>query len=73
MKRTLGVCYYPEHWPEERWETDALMMVEAGIEIVRVAEFALASCLRAACMLAGLTRPSGVCYDPRILLKLPCY
>jgi beta-galactosidase len=38
----FGVCYYPEHWPEERWETDALMMVEAGIEIVRVAEFAWA-------------------------------
>ena len=19
MKRTLGVCYYPEHWPETQW------------------------------------------------------
>ncbi len=38
--QTLGVCYYPEHWPEERWETDAKMMVEAGIEYVRIGEFA---------------------------------
>ncbi len=38
----FGVCYYPEHWPEKRWESDALMMVEAGIEIVRIAEFAWA-------------------------------
>ncbi len=38
----FGVCYYPEHWPEERWETDAQMMAEAGIKIVRIAEFAWA-------------------------------
>ena len=37
---TLGVCYYPEHWPEERWPTDAVRMAEAGIEFVRVGEFA---------------------------------
>nr|WP_084225441.1 beta-galactosidase [Paenibacillus pectinilyticus] len=36
----FGVCYYPEHWPEERWETDAWMMREAGINIVRIGEFA---------------------------------
>ena len=28
MKRTLGVCYYPEHWPEEQWATDAAQMVD---------------------------------------------
>ncbi|UCG24581.1 MAG: beta-galactosidase [Chloroflexota bacterium] len=33
----FGVCYYPEHWPEDRWLTDAQMMVESGIEIVRLA------------------------------------
>jgi beta-galactosidase len=38
----FGVCYYPEHWPEDRWETDAQLMVEAGVEIVRIAEFAWA-------------------------------
>ena len=36
----LGVCYYPEHWPEERWPSDAHMMREAGITRVRIAEFA---------------------------------
>lgn len=36
----FGACYYPEHWPEERWETDARMMREAGFNMVRVAEFA---------------------------------
>lgn len=36
----LGVCYYPEHWPRARWDMDAQMMVEAGIKIVRIGEFA---------------------------------
>ncbi|MCD6291142.1 MAG: beta-galactosidase [Anaerolineae bacterium] len=36
----FGVDYYPEHWPQERWETDARMMQEAGINTVRLAEFA---------------------------------
>lgn len=36
----VGVDYYPEHWPEERWETDARLMQEAGLNVVRVAEFA---------------------------------
>jgi len=37
---TLGVCYYPEHWPENMWEDDLKRMKECGIEIVRIAEFA---------------------------------
>lgn len=36
----FGVDYYPEHWPEERWATDARLMQEAGINTVRLAEFA---------------------------------
>jgi len=36
----MGVCYYPEHWPEDRWVTDAEMMVAAGISHVRIGEFA---------------------------------
>lgn len=36
----FGADYYPEHWPEERWETDAKLMQEAGFNIVRLAEFA---------------------------------
>ena len=40
MKRALGVCYYPEHWPEEQWAEDARRMVEAGLSWVRIGEFA---------------------------------
>lgn len=40
MKRTLGVCYYPEHWPEEVWANDARRMVDAGLSWVRIGEFA---------------------------------
>lgn len=36
----FGVDYYPEHWPEERWPEDARMMAEAGVNVVRLAEFA---------------------------------
>jgi beta-galactosidase len=38
----IGVDYYPEHWPEERWATDARLMREAGFNVVRLAEFAWA-------------------------------
>ncbi|MBQ8556900.1 MAG: beta-galactosidase [Clostridia bacterium] len=38
----FGVDYYPEHWPKERWATDARMMREMGIQIVRMAEFSWA-------------------------------
>ena len=38
----FGVDYYPEHWPRERWQTDARMMREMGITIVRMAEFSWA-------------------------------
>lgn len=36
----LGVCYYPEHWPESLWDDDFRRMRELGFSIVRVAEFA---------------------------------
>lgn len=36
----VGVDYYPEHWDKAIWEHDALAMKEAGISIVRLAEFA---------------------------------
>ncbi|QGZ66816.1 beta-galactosidase [Paraburkholderia acidisoli] len=36
----LGVCYYPEHWPEAMWQDDAARMKALGIEQVRIAEFA---------------------------------
>ena len=40
ITKTLGVCYYPEHWPEEDWKDDAGKMVELGITYVRIGEFA---------------------------------
>ena len=36
----FGAAYYPEHWPEERWEQDAQMMQKAGLNGVRMGEFA---------------------------------
>jgi beta-galactosidase len=35
----IGVDYYPEHWPRERWQTDIKLMKEAGFNTVRLAEF----------------------------------
>lgn len=35
----LGACYYPEHWPEDVWATDARRMREAGLKVIRIAEF----------------------------------
>jgi len=35
----FGLAYYPEHWPEERWPTDAKMMQDAGVNGVRMGEF----------------------------------
>jgi len=40
VRRTLGVCYYPEHWPEAVWAEDASRMARAGIRRVRIGEFA---------------------------------
>jgi beta-galactosidase len=36
----LGVCYYPEHWPEADWAADARAMADMGLSWVRIAEFA---------------------------------
>lgn len=36
----LGVCYYPEQWPEARWAEDARLMRACGLKIVRIGEFA---------------------------------
>ncbi len=40
MQRSLGTCYYPEHWDEDLWHQDARQMVEAGLSWVRIGEFA---------------------------------
>ena len=36
----LGTAWYPEQWPESRWEADLSLMQQAGIHMVRVGEFA---------------------------------
>lgn len=36
----IGVAYYPEQWPVERWETDARLMKQLLIDVVRIGEFA---------------------------------
>ncbi|MES2665212.1 MAG: beta-galactosidase [Pseudomonadota bacterium] len=40
MKRTLGVCYYPEQWSEDVWASDAARMKAVGLTWVRIGEFA---------------------------------
>ncbi len=40
MTRHLGVCYYPEHWPEAQWADDARRMAAVGLRYVRIGEFA---------------------------------
>ena len=37
-----GVCYYPEHWQQSQWASDAKAMADAGISWVRIAEFSWA-------------------------------
>ena len=36
----LGTAWYPEQWPESRWDADLDLMQKAGIHMVRVGEFA---------------------------------
>jgi len=40
VNQALGVCYYPEHWPEAWWGEDARRMRSLGISYVRIGEFA---------------------------------
>ncbi len=37
---TIGTCYYPEHWDEALWREDLARMKDAGIKVIRIAEFA---------------------------------
>jgi beta-galactosidase len=36
----LGTAWYPEQWPESRWEADLQLMEAAQIHFVRITEFA---------------------------------
>jgi beta-galactosidase len=36
----LGTSWYPEQWPESRWEADLALMQQAGVHVIRLGEFA---------------------------------
>ena len=36
----MGTDWYPEQWPESRWEEDLRMMEVANLKVIRLAEFA---------------------------------
>ena len=36
----MGAAWYPEHWPESRWESDVSLMEAAHLNVTRIAEFA---------------------------------
>jgi beta-galactosidase len=36
----IGTDWYPEQWPESRWEDDLRLMEAANLKVVRLAEFA---------------------------------
>src|SRR5438128_88393 len=36
----LGAAWYPEQWPESRWDADLALMEAAHINFVRIGEFA---------------------------------
>ena len=36
----VGAAWYPEQWPESRWEDDLRLMEAADLRVVRIAEFA---------------------------------
>jgi beta-galactosidase len=36
----LGAAWYPEQWPESRWDADLELMEQAHLHVVRVGEFA---------------------------------
>ena len=40
QRLVMGTCYYPEHWPETLWKEDLQRMLDTGIEVIRIAEFA---------------------------------
>jgi len=36
----MGTDWYPEQWPESRWDVDLSMMEAAHLKVIRIAEFA---------------------------------
>ena len=48
----IGAAYYPELWPEDAFEADLQRIKAAGLNAVRIAEFAW-----------GLMEPKEGCFD----------
>jgi beta-galactosidase len=42
-KLRIGSVYYPEHWPETNWKEDIRLMRAAGLNTVRLGDFAWSS------------------------------
>lgn len=36
----VGTAWYPEQWPQDRWEADLALMERANLSVVRIGEFA---------------------------------
>src|SRR5258707_15529199 len=36
----LGAAWYPEQWPESRWDADLTLVEKAHVRFVRITEFA---------------------------------
>src|SRR5215470_12192688 len=36
----MGTDWYPEQWPETRWDTELQMMEDAHLNVIRLTEFA---------------------------------
>ncbi len=39
----MGAAWYPEQWPEQRWQADLQLMQDAHMNVVRIGEFAWSS------------------------------
>ena len=62
----LGTAWYPEQWPESRWDVDLTLMEQAGIRFVRITEFAWSSIepmtSAAMCFCTSKTSPAATSY-----------
>ena len=71
MTPALGVCYYPEHWPETQWAEDAARMVpllepdQAALAVARISYITKARDLpaRVNAVPEALRDDPGLAYD----------
>ncbi len=73
--RALGVCYYPEHWPEEVWETDARQVSGRLSSSLRDKGWCLRVCTcHEGCLYALLCTQRAsfdTCFDTAVIRHLP--